>query len=270
MLINKNTAISTSSVLLVPYEASHKIQAETASEPLSLMEEYAMQKSWRSDGDKLTFIACLPLPSPPPSAATTITTITSLSPIQPGTFDGPAQMIGDVNLFLSPADEDDDNDDDEGVIGELELMIAPTSRRRQGYGRAAILAFMQYITTHLSSILAEFGGGDGDEDEDGQTTTPRRTTRRSIERKPTTKLSQLKVKIGSKNEKSIALFESIGFVKVGEGPNYFGELELVFGGSLEEGSIKALREKFGVDGYEEVAYGSSQATEQTDAGTGIR
>merc|ERR1711939_1226447 len=72
MLINKNTAISTSSILLVPYEASHvptyhewmkdeQIQAETASEPLTLEEEYAMQRSWRTDADKLTFIACLPL-----------------------------------------------------------------------------------------------------------------------------------------------------------------------------------------------------------------
>merc|ERR1712093_645230 len=80
MLINKNTAISTSSILLVPYEASHvptyhewmkdeQIQAETASEPLTLEEEYAMQRSWRTDADKLTFIACLPLSLPPTSSS---------------------------------------------------------------------------------------------------------------------------------------------------------------------------------------------------------
>lgn len=181
-----------------------------------------MQQSWRTDSDKLTFIACLPLaPSNSPST------------VQPGTADAPSQLLGDVNLFLTQAEEDD-----EGVIGELELMIAPTAHRRKGYGRATVLTFMQYITAHLSSILTEYG--------DGQTP--------KIE-KP--RLLQLKVKIGSKNEKSIALFESIGFLKVGEGPNYFGEVELVFEGFLGKDRIKGLRDKFGVVTYDELCYGQA-------------
>ncbi|PBP25143.1 N-acetyltransferase [Diplocarpon rosae] len=198
-----------------------QIQAETASEPLSLPEEYKMQQSWRADHDKLTFIACLPLPSP-------------TTALEPGISDSPTQMLGDVNLFLTPSDEDD-----EGVIGELELMIAPTSQRRKGYGRAAVLAFMQYITSNLASILSEYGKGQ----------TPK------ID-KP--KLLQLKVKIGSKNVKSIRLFEGIGFLKVGEGPNYFGEVELVFEGFLGESRLEGLREKYKVENYEEMRYGEGK------------
>jgi RimJ/RimL family protein N-acetyltransferase len=174
-----------------------------------------MQASWRSDHDKLTFIACLPLPQGQNKASA-------------GECDSPFRMIGDVNLFLSAADEDD-----EGCIGELELMIAPTSIRRQGYGRATILTFMQYIQSHLEEILAEYRKG---------------------EEKEMMNLLQLKVKIGSRNEKSIRLFESIGFLKVGEGPNYFGEFELVFEGFLGEERISGLLEKYGVGGYRELPY----------------
>lgn len=67
MRINENVAIVGQSVLLLPYQKSHvekyhswmkspEIQKLTASEPLSLAEEYAMQRSWREDDDKLTFI----------------------------------------------------------------------------------------------------------------------------------------------------------------------------------------------------------------------
>ena len=101
-----------------------------------------MQKSWRVAHDKLTFIACLPLG---------LFTSDHPKEVASGTHDTPDRMIGDVNLFLSPADEDD-----EGCIGELEVMIAPTSARRQGYGRATIVTFLHYIQTHLQDILKEY------------------------------------------------------------------------------------------------------------------
>jgi RimJ/RimL family protein N-acetyltransferase len=144
-------------------------------------------------------------------------------------------MLGDVNLFLTPADEDE-----EGCIGELELMIAPQEKRRQGYGRATVLAFLHYIQLHLDSILEEYGGAVGGEDSGA--------ARKKM------RLLQLRVKIGSKNLKSIGLFESLGFVKVGEGENYFGEVELVFEGFLGEGRIEALLTKWGVEGYGELQY----------------
>lgn len=193
------------------------IQEATASEPLSLDEEYSMQESWRQDSDKLTFIACLP--TDPYSDQTDI---------KPGLLDSPDHMIGDVNLFLSAADEDP-----EGCIGELELMIAPTSQRRHGYGRATILTFLKYVQRHLPEILDEYA---------------------KKEKVGKMALLQLKVKIGGKNVNSIKLFESIGFIKVGQSANYFGEFELVLEGFLGEERTSGLLERFGVAGYREVAY----------------
>ncbi|KUJ15521.1 N-acetyltransferase [Mollisia scopiformis] len=227
MLVNKYIAVSTSSVLLVPYEASHvpayhewlkdeEIQETTASEPLSLEEEYAMQASWRSDHDKLTFIACIP---------------SSAASIKAGGCDTPDRMIGDVNLFLSPADEDE-----EGCIGELELMIAPKDARRQGYGRGTILTFLQFIQLHLDEIMNEY------------------KTKLGIEKM---KLLQLKVKIGSKNEKSIKLFEGIGFIKVEASPNYFGEFELTLEGFLSEERTRNLMERYNIQDYKEMEYQAS-------------
>jgi hypothetical protein len=112
-------------------------------------------------------------------------------------------------------------------------MIASPSHHRQGYGRATILTFMQYIQTHLPSILSEYAKKEG------------------VEKMS---LLQLKVKIGSKNEKSIKLFESIRFLKVAEGPNFFGEFELVFEGFLGEERIKGLCERYDVREYREAVY----------------
>lgn len=239
MPANIGIAISTTSILLVPYESSHvptyhewmqepAIQEATASEPLSIDEEYEMQQSWRQDHDKLTFIACLPIPShpntnpdAPPSEGTKI---------QAGAHDGPERMIGDVNLFLSQSDEDE-----EGCIGELELMIAPLSARRRGYGRATIIMFLHYIQTHLLSILSEYKSKLGS----------------GVEKM---RHLQLRVKIGSRNNKSIALFESLGFMKVAESPNYFGEFELVLEGFLGEERTQRLLESWKLEGYKEVEY----------------
>lgn len=112
-------------------------------------------------------------------------------------------------------------------------MIAPTTHRRRGLGRATVLTFLQYIQKHLSSILEEYAKG------------------QSLEK---AMLLQLKVKIGGKNEKSIKLFESIGFVKVAEEPNYFGELELVFEGFLGEERVGEIVKRWGIEGYREVGY----------------
>jgi RimJ/RimL family protein N-acetyltransferase len=140
-------------------------------------------------------------------------------------------MIGDVNLFLTPADEDE-----EGCVGEIELMIARKDQQRRGYGRAAVLAFMNYIQRNLEGILAEYARSIGRNDVGN------------------IKLLQLRVKIGGKNERSINLFEGIGFMKVGEGENYFGEVELVFKGFLGEGSMLALLDKYDTARYQEKTY----------------
>lgn len=174
-----------------------------------------MQQSWRADHDKLTFIACLPLDYAPEEVVA-------------GAQDSPSRMIGDVNLFLSAADGLP-----EGCVGELELMIARSSLRRRGHGRAAILAFLHYITTHLQDILDEYKNG-----------------------LPAGKMSlvELRVKIGSQNQSSIRLFESIGFTQASDGPNYFGEIELALEGPITKEKTAGLLQKYGLQEYHEMPY----------------
>lgn len=173
-----------------------------------------MQQSWRSDNDKLTFIACLPVDGAPEE-------------MLPGSHDGPDRMLGDVNLFLTAHGVDPHD-----CVGELEIMIARPSFRRHGYGRAAIVAFLHYIATNLPGILQEYRGNEG------------RVNR----------LSELRVKIGSQNEKSINLFESIGLIKSPEGPNYFNEIKLTWEGSFDPRETARLLQEHGIKDYQELAY----------------
>lgn len=201
-----NTALSTTKVLLVPYFPHHvptyhtwmqdlELQAATASEPLTLPEEYEMQRSWRTDHDKLTFIVCLPLDD----KSRAVKALASQD-------DQPERMIGDINLFLSDPEDDEDEPasaaEGGGIIGEIELMIARKDLHRQGYGRAALLTFLDYIFSSWDAISWEYGQGDIAQP-----------------------LRYLRVKINQDNARSIALFESIGFA-VAKEANYFGEVEL--------------------------------------------
>lgn len=67
MRLNANTILEGEGVVLVPYRREHVVlyhtwmqdpvlQEATASEPLTLEQEYEMQASWARDEDKLTFI----------------------------------------------------------------------------------------------------------------------------------------------------------------------------------------------------------------------
>lgn len=62
MRLNQNTLLLGKKVVLVPYTSEHvpryhewmkseELQRLTASEPLTLEQEYAMQRSWREDAD---------------------------------------------------------------------------------------------------------------------------------------------------------------------------------------------------------------------------
>ncbi|KAF2832062.1 hypothetical protein CC86DRAFT_442459 [Ophiobolus disseminans] len=212
MKINEHKAVFGPRVLLVPYCSHHvptyhewmqdeEIQKATASEPLTLDEEHSMQQSWRLDHDKLTFIVCH-------APATQ-----QLDQIKPKTLDTPDQMIGDVNLFLY--EHEDENDEENStdaeigtapIIGELEIMIASKSARGKGLAHETLLAFLSYITIHLPAILEEYRAGSDERSE--------------------RYLKYLRVKIDQHNGKSIALFERVGFSKVGEKANYFGEVEM--------------------------------------------
>lgn len=197
-----------------------EIQEATASEPLSIEEEYSMQRRWRLDADKLTFIACQPIST---------ANLTAES-------DSPSNMIGDINLFLRIDDGADGLSPPE-IVGEIELMIAEKSNQRRGFGKAALLAFMKYIAERQELICGEFVGS-LDEEMKGK-----------LEDRAE-KFACLSVKIGKENERSLNLFEGLGFVKVEEEPNFFGEFEL----RRADLEVEEAMKEAGVEGYKEVVY----------------
>lgn len=202
------TALLTPRILLVPYVSHHvptyhnwmqdpELQAATASEPLTLREEYAMQEAWRTDADKLTFIVC----TPPPTEREHITAEQE---------DAPQSMIGDVNLFLNPDADDEgaeDGKEEQALIGEIEIMIADRTQQGKGMGSEILLAFIWYILqTHTPSM------------EEYHSSNPNG--------KKSSSLKYLRAKIDKENVRSTKLFEGVGFRKVSETPSYFGEIEL--------------------------------------------
>lgn len=196
-----------------------------------------MQQSWRQDADKLTFIACLPLPS------TSNDRLLSFSE----DADAPERMIGDTNLFLRFDDDDDDDDDsdkteEKRVIGEIELMIAEKRNQGQGFGRGALLTFLWYITRHEREILDEFVQSTANAADD-----------RNKKSSSTRKMKCLSVKIGKDNARSLALFESLGFEKRSPEPNYFEEFELRRYG-LDGDAVVRLADTYGLKDYRELDY----------------
>ncbi|XP_063695649.1 alpha/beta-tubulin-N-acetyltransferase 9 [Culicoides brevitarsis] len=147
MKTNEKVKIVGEKVILVPYEAKHvakyhnwmeseELQKATASVRLTLEQEYAMQKSWREDEDKCTFL------------------ILSKERFD-ATNDEIASLIGDTNLFILP----DDEDSGIGSIAEAEIMIAETDFRRKGCGLEAMTLMILYGIEHLriKHFLAKIG-----------------------------------------------------------------------------------------------------------------
>ncbi|KXJ93294.1 GNAT domain-domain-containing protein [Microdochium bolleyi] len=258
MRLNEHTAVSSSRLLLVPYDAHHvptyhewmadpAIQEATASEPLTLEEEYENQVSWRTSGDKLTFILCLTEnknePSSSPSSSRLMGTAQA-GVVRAGQADAPERMIGDINLFLTPWDEVDTSDDDGGggatgdvshVNGEIDIMIASPAHRRLGLGSEAVTALLRYIAQHAREILAEyaaFTAGTSSSTSKGQ----HQEQEQEQQEQQQYILKDLVAKINASNEGSIALFKRLGFRQRGE-VNYFGEVQLVledFGGKAAD------------------------------------
>ncbi|XP_071440929.1 alpha/beta-tubulin-N-acetyltransferase 9 isoform X3 [Hetaerina americana] len=92
----------------------------TASEPLSLEEEFEMQRKWLEDDDKCTFI---------------IIDLALFNEEQ----DEIGSMIGDTNLFFMPKE-----DNDGLCTAEAEIMIAESSARRKRRGWEAIILMLLY------------------------------------------------------------------------------------------------------------------------------
>lgn len=254
-------ALSSRSILLVPYSPHHvptyhqwmqdpDLQAATASEPLSLEEEYAMQRSWRLDSDKLTFIICLPRDETTSLSSTTTpgSSSSSSSPdreketqqekvqkvqITATKDDSPDRMIGDINLFLFPLDSSSSPSPSppsspsappppQKILGEIEIMIADKSSQRKGHGKTALLIFLDYILEHWSLIGREFSSSSPSSSSSSASSTSFSAAAAAI----SPQLAYLRVKVHETNVGSIRLFESVGFQRVSETANYFGEIEM--------------------------------------------
>jgi RimJ/RimL family protein N-acetyltransferase len=144
--------------------------------------------------------------------------------VKAGEADADEKMVGDVNFFLYPCDDGDDDDEEGDCVGEVDIMIADIKDRGKGIGKGVVLAFLQYIFRNLEGVLGEYAQGNGDE-------------------KVVPRLRMLMVKIKAENAGSIKLFRSLGFTQEGE-VNYFGEVKLVlreFGniiGTIPEGYLE--------------------------------
>ncbi|XP_071319167.1 alpha/beta-tubulin-N-acetyltransferase 9 [Trachinotus anak] len=134
MKVNENTSLEGHRVVLVPYNAEHvpryhewmkspELQQLTASEPLTLEQEYDMQRSWREDNDKCTFIILDKQRWADPSV------------------EEEQCMVGDVNIFLT--------DPTDPSLAELEIMIAEPSYRGRGIGKEVTLMMMSYGVAKL-------------------------------------------------------------------------------------------------------------------------
>lgn len=201
-------------------------------------EEFAMQRSWRTDGDKITFIICKPL------LRTPVTEIAD-SRLRAGVDDTEENMLGDVNLFISVSE-----DDQAVLIGELELMIADCAKQGKGYGRLALMAFLKYVKTYEEQILREYHvwasckvvaeeycaseGHRTDQSDDFRSDGAEERHFRE------TRFGYLRVRIGKDNRRSQALFEHAGFQLQSPEPNYFGELEMRTYGRLFEDTHNRL------------------------------
>ncbi|XP_078510599.1 alpha/beta-tubulin-N-acetyltransferase 9 isoform X1 [Lissotriton helveticus] len=166
MKINQDTLLQGHLATLVPYSPEHvpryhewmkseELQRLTASEPLTLEQEFEMQRSWRDDNDKCTFIV-----------------LDGKKWSDTACADEDC-MVGDVNLFLTNPEDP--------TLGEIEVMIAavfillnvrssflsrfylPTllesSYRGKGFGKEATLLMLRYGVTSLgiSKFEAKIG-----------------------------------------------------------------------------------------------------------------
>ncbi|KAL7893779.1 tRNA synthetases class I (M) domain-containing protein [Trichoderma sp. TUCIM 5745] len=190
--------------LLAETHAAKAIQEATASEPMTLEEEYENQQSWRTSHDKLTFIICEALSGEQRSDDARVVTAK--------VDDSSDNMKGDVNFFLYLDDDDEDGAEQRegsqiGLRGEIDVMIAGQQHRGKGTGEAAVRTMLAYIRKNLTGILQEYAQGENlDKDK--------------------IRLVGLMAKIKEDNTGSRGLFKKLGFRQEGEA-NYFGEVKMV-------------------------------------------
>lgn len=135
----------------------------TGSEPLSFAEEVAMQKEWRDDEKKCTFIVHAREECRFEKSAEIETNPNSSFQVE----DNLHAMIGDVNLFLSEIDDEEDETDakeNSDVVdlncegneasgppmqAEIDIMIARKDYRGKGLGRESTCGVLLYGSKKL-------------------------------------------------------------------------------------------------------------------------
>ncbi|GAA5980192.1 hypothetical protein JCM10908_001569 [Rhodotorula pacifica] len=215
MHLNESTTLATERIVLRPYRRWHvpqyhawmqseELREATASEPLSMDEEYEMQQSWRVDEDKLTFIVHSRRSDAPDPREDSKAFLEA--------HGDASTMLGDVNLFLHEPESDTDEED--GVAeaaaegqgadvtakkprtrrAEMEIMFPPSPSfpSRSGLATHTLQVFLSYAASALQIPPSSFFA-----------------------------------RIGFDNEKSLGLFRKLGFVE-GKRVEVFREVELVW------------------------------------------
>ncbi|XP_027178276.1 N-acetyltransferase 9-like protein isoform X1 [Coffea eugenioides] len=135
-------------VILVPYMKEHvdkyhewmqdpALLEATASEPLTLDEEYDMQLSWTQDPFKQTFIIL--------DKELVVGEFVHGDPHVEA-------MVGDVNIYM--------NDLDDAEMAEIEIMIAETKSRGKGLGKESVLMMMAFAVENFGIHLFRAKIGD--------------------------------------------------------------------------------------------------------------
>ncbi|KAF9496984.1 hypothetical protein BDN71DRAFT_654638 [Pleurotus eryngii] len=229
MKANENTVLEGRKVVLVPYEKHHvpkyhewmqneELRKLTASEPLSLEEEFSMQEKWQIDEDKLTFIILAP--NHPHATAENDDARLNLIGRSDPKLESMA-MIGDVNLFLkgSRRDNREDGDVEDDFEAEVEIMIAEPDWRRKGLAIEALQLMLGYATTGSPSgafpPLLEPKTQD--------------TSHRLSESPLPVSPRSLVTRISESNTPSIKLFQKLGFV-ITRRVEVFREVEMRYQG----------------------------------------
>ncbi|CAL0323228.1 unnamed protein product [Lupinus luteus] len=138
-------------VILVPYMESHVpnyhhwmqnpfLLQSTASEPLTLLQEFHMQLSWSQDPNKETFI------------------VLDKDLVVGDFLHGQPHieaMVGDVNIFM--------NDLDDPYIAEIEIMIAEPNSRGKGLGKESVMMMMAFAIEKLRINVFQVKIGESNE-----------------------------------------------------------------------------------------------------------
>ncbi|XP_067100830.1 N-acetyltransferase 9 isoform X1 [Osmerus mordax] len=180
MRINEDTLLEGKNVVLVPYNADHvpryhqwmessELQQLTASEPLTLEQEYDMQSSWREDDDSehvyththnhthtpkkgnggqplllsglFVFRSYVSLHSSFHSSPECTFIILDKQRWADPAMQEEQCMVGDVNIFLT--------DPSDPSLAELEIMIAEPCYRGKGLGKEVTWMMICYGVTKL-------------------------------------------------------------------------------------------------------------------------